>query len=249
MTRYLGRLAFIAFSTQFCFWYTLHAFRPYRLSPSQAAVRVLKGQSHLKGLSYFKSFITCAGSILTSLKPSTGFTTNCCSKSSTDSASAVALLTWFEDSISLTTSKGSPLSESKARLSLCHLACEPQTHFRSSLLSLRKEKRRPEMRLRFAGYVSSGVRQGSILGPLLFLIYVTEWPSGDVATSVSLFADDKRCFWKMKSLEDGACLQRDLEHINAWCDFCPGVGGGGYFGNFWVGMCSWDPGTHNLNQS
>ena len=95
--------------------------------------------------------------------------------------------------------------------------------------------------------VSSGVRQGSILGPLLFLIYVTEWPSGDVATSVSLFADDKRCFWQMKSLEDGACLQRDLEHINAWCDFCPGVGG--YFGNFWVGMCSWDPGTHNLNQS
>ena len=78
----------------------------------------------------------------------------------------------------------------------------------------------------------------------------TEWPSGDVATSVSLFADDKRCFWQMKSLENGACLQRDLEHINAWCDFCPGVGGGGgYFGNFWVGMCSWDPGTHNLNQS
>ena len=41
------------------------------------------------------------------------------------------------------------------------VACEPQTHFRSSLFSLRKiggreategEKRRPEMRLRFAGY-------------------------------------------------------------------------------------------------
>ena len=73
--------------------------------------------------------------------------------------------------------------------------------------------------------VSSGVRQGSILGPLLFLIYVTEWPSGEVATSVSLFADEKRCFWPMKSLEDGACLQRDLEHINPWCDFCRGVGG------------------------
>ena len=26
-------------------------------------------------------------------------------------------------------------------------------------------------------------------------------------------------------------------------------GGGGYFRNFWVGMCHWDPGTLNLYQS
>ena len=26
-------------------------------------------------------------------------------------------------------------------------------------------------------------------------------------------------------------------------------GGGGYFMNFWVGMCCWNPGTLNLNQS
>ena len=25
--------------------------------------------------------------------------------------------------------------------------------------------------------------------------------------------------------------------------------GGGYFRNFWVGMCRWDPGTLNLYQS
>ena len=30
----------------------------------------------------------------------------------------------------------------------------------------------------------------------------------------------------------------------------PGAGGGGgYFRNFWVGMCCWDPGTLNLYQS
>ena len=27
------------------------------------------------------------------------------------------------------------------------------------------------------------------------------------------------------------------------------VGGGGYFRNFWVGMCHWDPATLNLYQS
>ena len=26
-------------------------------------------------------------------------------------------------------------------------------------------------------------------------------------------------------------------------------GGGGYFRNFWVGICRWDPGTLNLYQS
>ena len=26
-------------------------------------------------------------------------------------------------------------------------------------------------------------------------------------------------------------------------------GGGGYFGNFWVGVCHWDPGTLSLYQS
>ena len=26
-------------------------------------------------------------------------------------------------------------------------------------------------------------------------------------------------------------------------------GGGGYFRNFWVGLCRWDPGTLNLYQS
>ena len=42
---------------------------------------------------------------------------------------------------------------------ISRLACEQQTHFQSSLLSLRKiaeregEKRRPEMRLLFAGYI------------------------------------------------------------------------------------------------
>ena len=46
------------------------------------------------------------------------------------------------------------LARVKSLFSSLSIACEAQTHFRSSLLSLffGGEKRRPEMRLRFAGY-------------------------------------------------------------------------------------------------
>jgi len=42
-------------------------------------------------------------------------------------------------------------------------------------------------------------------------------------------------------------ISRDLVFIRP---VLPGWGGGGgYFRNFWVGMCRWDPGTLNLYQS
>ena len=32
------------------------------------------------------------------------------------------------------------------------------------------------------------------------------------------FADDTKCYRSIESMEDGACLQRDFDHINQWCD-------------------------------
>ena len=63
--------------------------------------------------------------------------------------------------------------------------------------------------------VSSGVPQGSILGPLLFLIYINDIGVG-LAANCRLFAGDCTLFKEVNSVSDAKCLQSDLNKIVTW---------------------------------
>ena len=65
--------------------------------------------------------------------------------------------------------------------------------------------------------VTSGVPQGSVLGPLLFLAYVNDI-CRNMESTIRLFADDCVIYRKIIKTEDMDILQKDLDRLGEWAD-------------------------------
>jgi hypothetical protein len=63
--------------------------------------------------------------------------------------------------------------------------------------------------------VTSGVPQGSVLGPLLFLAYVNDiWRN--IESTIRLFADDCVIYRKIINNNDMKKLQKDVDRLGEW---------------------------------
>ena len=65
--------------------------------------------------------------------------------------------------------------------------------------------------------VDSGVPQGTVLGPLLFLCHINDLPDA-VKSQVRLFADDCLLYRTIKSEKDHQILQDDLKNLENWAN-------------------------------
>ena len=85
-----------------------------------------------------------------------------------------------------------------------------------SFLSRRSQKVVLEGKSSSSASVLSGVPKGSVLGPVLFLIYINDLPEYVANSTVRLFADDTLMYLTFHNSSDCIKLQEDLNNLVRW---------------------------------
>ena len=63
--------------------------------------------------------------------------------------------------------------------------------------------------------IKNGIPQGSVLGPIPFVLYINDLPE-NIVSNVYMFADDTKVFKTMTSPNDQHTLQNDLDCLTSW---------------------------------
>ena len=63
--------------------------------------------------------------------------------------------------------------------------------------------------------VLSGIPQGSIIGPIVFVLYINDLPD-NIISEVFMFADDTQVFQETRANGDIQTLQKDLNNLQGW---------------------------------
>ena len=63
--------------------------------------------------------------------------------------------------------------------------------------------------------VTSGIPQGSVLGPLCFLIFINDLPDA-IGSSIKMYADDAKIYGRADTQQDRTKIQEDVEAVERW---------------------------------